>query len=300
MIIGKEDLLLENVTSDESHRFAIQHIHVTKRFSEATNGRMLMRYIPKERGKDEDFPQTDAIKGKNLNLAEILINRKTAKEMIKTLPKKAMIPILQSVQCAEGIAVTTDLDKINQFRLNGNGDNGVNFPETENIINDALNQPCVDIAIDPHLLIQLFNAIICPVDNVAVRLSVPIDNTKAIVVRAEREFGEYLGLILPMQLEVVKSAYHVKLHGEIIRVMADNPMQAILDVLKQRNIDISVERADITAEMELPANVKGALKMSELGQKIPQWMMIQNSLDELYCRKRVVEKKEMEAEKVNE
>lgn len=98
--------------SDEPSRCVIQGIHLDRRFTEATDGKIMIR-VPYVTTPATEYPAIDRVSDE---LTDSIVNVKAFTDAIKAAPKSKNLPVLQTVRLssnAKGDKVqlaTTDLD----------------------------------------------------------------------------------------------------------------------------------------------------------------------------------------------
>jgi len=158
MLLSKEHLEVVKAASTDATQPALQNLHVTSEYVEATDGQNAIRkYINHEFPNDGDFPKIDGVGYTTEPLEECLLPKASVNKLIKAMGRNnSTLPILSNVLLSEAgsnknrhaVFAMTDLDvhqiiKIRKFEGEYPNVNGV-FPE---------GRP-VQVAVDPASVIH--------------------------------------------------------------------------------------------------------------------------------------------------
>lgn len=215
MLLNKQSLGIAKLAPKEESRYTLNSILVTDKETVTTDGHMLTRVSHSAKMQAETFPvvpgQTGAPNGKG----PIIIPASVALDALKTIPKKATIPILNNVAVYQSedrettTLVTTDMDSPRSYAIRKQTGQ---FPSWEAVWTSK--KPSAEVTLDAKLLLQIAKAAVEFHDDkdqpASLRIQVfdaqtavrfDIDNT-------ETEQG-FSSIIMPLRAEPPKFAYQV-------------------------------------------------------------------------------------------
>lgn len=159
LLLNKHNLNIAKIASREESRYTLKAIQVTDRETVVTDGHRLVRVTLPTECKPGDFPQLEGFTP-NGNGTPFLLDRDTALQATKLIPKKTTIPILNhaAVSACKGedgqvqqIQVcVTDLDHTQVLRPKP--DNG-RFPAWECVL--PAGEPLAEVCLDASYIEEL-------------------------------------------------------------------------------------------------------------------------------------------------
>lgn len=120
MLLHKSQLMVADLCSTEASRPTLNGLHVTSTHAEATDGHVFLRFTPEAIGDAADFPAIEGVKQFDPGADGVVIPSAYCREAIKSAPKRARLPILESIMLGRNGSeahvelVSMDLDRTNR------------------------------------------------------------------------------------------------------------------------------------------------------------------------------------------
>ncbi len=198
-LLNKANLELAELTEKDSSR-GLDVIRVTEDFTEATDGKVLVRVgLPNEDA--DDYPVIDGVP-RNGGNPDVLIRQDQASALAKAIVRRTTLPILQhAVVAVDGdkvIAATTDLEKqtilptAGELRVNGN------YPETDVLIPPE-DRPAVKVPVNAKILLSVLKYIVKHTEYPhQITIEVPMKTTEALRLTTKTRHGQpVMALVMP-------------------------------------------------------------------------------------------------------
>lgn len=211
MLLNSHNLKIVAVASDDESRSALNGLHITDKYTEATNGHILFRMSLSKEANDDDFPKVKGFEIKESDKIDFIIPTDAVVQLAESLPTKTTLPILTYVQidpAVEGgivehirVAITDlEVEQVRRIKLVD-----CPYPKTDNLFSS--DEPAFRININPTLLAKAltvaaeFQGTLIP--EIILEIPQPLDGDKwgrgAITIKATNEQGQELtGLVMPM------------------------------------------------------------------------------------------------------
>ena len=153
-MLNKHNLKVAEFVSNEKSRYTLDAILVTDKATVATNGHYLVWVSVPTQHKAKDFPVIDHAPQVTDEHPPFLLGREDAARILKALPRKQSIPILECagvvVKGTQPIVEVTDLDCPQVFRPRPPEGK---FPEWENVM--PKEEPVAQFAVNAAYLAKL-------------------------------------------------------------------------------------------------------------------------------------------------
>lgn len=200
MLLNKKNLAVAALASSDETRLVCKCVHVTKEYTEATDGHVFAR-VSNPKVEDDDFPVIQGFERKEFD--ECLIPADQAVKLAKMIPKGdacRTLPILEHIQLAkngEGArAAVTDLDSPTVIQIRQ--DEGLVYPDIASSM--PTDEPVATICVNADLLIKIlklagtFNKDGCK--KVIIEFRKP---ESALVVKTDNNEQTFYALVMPMR-----------------------------------------------------------------------------------------------------